>query len=132
MNLKILKPKKLSKKKFPLFWEEYEELRTEHEFMFFKFWTAPNGKNKQKKYYVEEPHTLSPNSKPNPNSKPLSLSLSLSIKTHGFLKAPRSLSFQIKTQLSPSQLWFLDLISSYLKLFSHTDPRLCLSLFRSI
>ena len=36
LNLKILKPKKLSKKKIPLFWEEYEELRTEHEFMFFK------------------------------------------------------------------------------------------------
>ena len=50
--------------------------------------------------YVEEPHTLSP------NSKPLSLSLSL----------------QIKIQSSPSRPWFSDLISSYLKLSFHTNP----------
>ena len=79
LNLKILKPKKLSKFFFPLFWEEYEELIKEHEFMFFKLWIAPNGKNKQNKYYVEEPHTFSPDSKPKPNSKPLFFSLSLSL-----------------------------------------------------
>ena len=50
---------------FTLFWEEYKELWTEHEFMFFKLWIAPNGENKQNKYYVEEPHTISPDSNTN-------------------------------------------------------------------
>ena len=76
MNIKILKPNKLAKKKFPLFWEEYEELKTKHEFMFFKLWIAPNGKNKQNKYYIEEPHTLT-RFKEKPNPKPPFPSLSL-------------------------------------------------------
>ena len=48
-----------------LFWKEYKELWTEHEYMFFNLWIAPNGKNKQNKHYVEEPYTISPDSNTN-------------------------------------------------------------------
>ena len=118
------------KKKFPLFWEEYEELRTEHEFMFFKLWTAPNGKNKQKKYYVEEPHTLSPNSKPKPNSKPLSLSLSLSLSQDPWL--PQSPSLSLFSDQDPIVTFTAMVFRSHLflsqALFSHRPSALSLSL----
>ena len=57
---------------------------------------------------TQKPFSLSLRSRPMAFSKPLSL--------------------QIKTQSSPSWPWFSDLVFSYLKLSSHTNPRLSLSL----
>lgn len=50
---------KTQKKNFPLFWEEYKELRTEHEFMFFKLLIAPNGKKINKTNIMLKSLTLS-------------------------------------------------------------------------
>ena len=59
-------------------------------------------------------------------------SLSLSLFKSRPMASSKPFSLQIKTQSSPSRPWFSDLVFSYLKLSSHTNPRLSLSLSLSL
>ena len=88
-----MKPKKLSFFFFTLFWEEYKELWTEHEFMFFKLWKAPNEKINKTNIMLKSPILSHPIQTQTKFKAPLSLSL----KSRP-MASSKPLSLQIKTQ----------------------------------